>query len=314
MRQEVPVRKRRDALVPVNFAGRTGHLYVHVVPGGTPFLCPRPLMEKFGLVIDFGQKRLQWSDGSWTQVRQTHQNGHYLLDLASDPRALRRELRQPTFVDIPDHLTGTESLLEIGESTGDFSQVPKDRGQNELQKPLQGGRVRSILYAIDKAAGQLTRDLKSSRKPLVRRRKCWEVFAGLGLVSHHLRQLGTEVHSFNLETGWDLSDTDAQRSFYQLMDSEAPDEIWLSAPCGPWSPVHSLNVHTMAGRRALDDKRRWHHDRLLAFTRVVFNNSGRKARTRRTPEDCSQLVHPGIRRTSCEVHCRRGPVHVRLDD
>ena len=35
-------------VVPVNFAGRTGHLCVYALPGCTPFLFPRPLMEKFG--------------------------------------------------------------------------------------------------------------------------------------------------------------------------------------------------------------------------------------------------------------------------
>ena len=35
---------------------------MHILEGNTPFLFPRPLMEKFGLVVDYGRKRLQWSD------------------------------------------------------------------------------------------------------------------------------------------------------------------------------------------------------------------------------------------------------------
>ena len=72
------------AVLPVNFAGRTGHLQVHVLEGNTPFLFPRPLMEKFGLVVDYGRKRLHWNDTQWTNVHQHGGKGHYLLDLAED--------------------------------------------------------------------------------------------------------------------------------------------------------------------------------------------------------------------------------------
>ena len=64
-------------IVPVNFAGKTGHLYVYVLPGCTPFLFPRPLMEKFGLIMDFGSKKIKWKDTAWTDVSQKNQNGHY---------------------------------------------------------------------------------------------------------------------------------------------------------------------------------------------------------------------------------------------
>ena len=80
-------------VIPVNFADRTGQMYVHVLPGNTPFLFPRPLMEKFGLVVDYGRKRLQWGDWKWTPVRQKNNTGHYLLNLAEDLNTLRTNLR-----------------------------------------------------------------------------------------------------------------------------------------------------------------------------------------------------------------------------
>ena len=82
-------------VLPVNFAGRTGHLQVYVLEGNTPFLFPRPLMERFKLVIDYGRKLVQWSSSEWARVRQRDGKGHYLLDLAEDPVALRRNLRRP---------------------------------------------------------------------------------------------------------------------------------------------------------------------------------------------------------------------------
>ncbi len=48
------------------------------LPGNTPLLVPRPLMEHFGLVVDFGSNRLQW-DKVWAPVRESSGGGHYLL-------------------------------------------------------------------------------------------------------------------------------------------------------------------------------------------------------------------------------------------
>ena len=105
------------AIVPVNFAGRTGHLYVHILPGGTPFLFPRPLMDKFGLIVDFGRKRLSWTDTDWTEVRQKDCRGHYLLHLAQDVDHLKAHVDRPQFSYIPDYVT--DIMLEIDLSMED---------------------------------------------------------------------------------------------------------------------------------------------------------------------------------------------------
>ena len=75
---------KEATIVPANFAGKTGYLHVCVLEGSTPFLFPRPLMEKFGLVIDYGKKRIQWDQNQWTRVHQRKKGGHYLLDLAEN--------------------------------------------------------------------------------------------------------------------------------------------------------------------------------------------------------------------------------------
>ncbi len=86
--------RNTSTVIPVNFAGKTGHLHVYVLPGNTPFSSPRPLMEKFGLVVDFGRTRLLWGERRWAKVQQRNAGGHYLLDLAEDPLSVRRELRE----------------------------------------------------------------------------------------------------------------------------------------------------------------------------------------------------------------------------
>ena len=54
-------------------------------------------MEHFGLVFEFGKKRLQWGK-VWAPVRQRSGGGRSLLDLREDQPSLRRELRKPAFV------------------------------------------------------------------------------------------------------------------------------------------------------------------------------------------------------------------------
>ena len=188
-----------STVIPVNFAGKTGHLHVYVLPGNTPFLFPRPLMEKFGLVVDFGRKRLQWDEHRWTQVRQRSSGGHYLLDLAEDPTSLRRELRKPSFVYAPDDLQRNGNLLEVGDATGHMDDEEPE--YTDHTKNLPTNKVRSICYAAESAATKVTKQLKHATKPLVRKRKCWEVYVGLGLVSYYLRLNCVEVKQFVCKGG-----------------------------------------------------------------------------------------------------------------
>ena len=44
------------AHLPVCFKGRRGTLLAYIVPGDTPLLFPRPLLELFGVKIDFSKK------------------------------------------------------------------------------------------------------------------------------------------------------------------------------------------------------------------------------------------------------------------
>jgi hypothetical protein len=107
-------------VIPVNFAGRTGHLhvYVYVLLGNTPLLFPRPLMEHFGMLVDFGKKRLQW-DKVWAPVRQRSGGVHYLLDLCKDPSSVGRGLRKLAFAHAPAELSRQGCFLELEDATSD---------------------------------------------------------------------------------------------------------------------------------------------------------------------------------------------------
>lgn len=290
-------------LIPVNFAGRTGHLHVHVLEGNTPFLFPRPLMEKFGLVVDYGRKRLQWDASSWATVRQKKAGGHYLLNLAEDPIAMRKEIRHPTFKNLPDEVMSMDHVLDIEEATGHVSDHNDGDDKNHL-KDLPNGRMRGMYYAVDQQNASLQRELKASTKPLTRRRRCWEVFVGVGLVSQYLRQAGTEVKTFSLQNGWDLTDRHEQRVFLDMMDHEEPDDVWISPMCGPWSSLQELNSLTDDARWELEQKRKWHESHVLNFSSTVFNKqvqAGRYAHLEHPKSARSWRTRP-FRRLMAKFH------------
>jgi hypothetical protein len=121
-------------------------------------------MKKFGLVVDFGRKRLQWDERRWTQARQQNAGGHYLLDLAGDPSSFRREILKPSFVYAPDDLRQSpyDSLSEIGEATGHAREEKPDHPNDTTTKTLAPIKVRNICYTAENTATNVAKELKST--------------------------------------------------------------------------------------------------------------------------------------------------------
>ena len=140
------------------------------------------------------------------------------MDLVDDPVALRRRLRRPDFVYVPEGTAQKSTLLEVGESTGDVEQESILEGEEEaLRKRLAPQTIRSLIYSVQKAQSELDVMLVAARKPLTRRRRCWEVFVGCGRVSEKLREVGCEVEQIGLENDWHLTDPEHQAAFLRKM-------------------------------------------------------------------------------------------------
>mgnify|MGYP000361861405 CR=1 FL=1 len=76
-------------LIPTAFGNQKGEI-LYGLPGWTPFLFSRPLMEELQLCVDYGKKIMRWGADRWMPVTQHQKNGHYVLDLLQDPSCLRR--------------------------------------------------------------------------------------------------------------------------------------------------------------------------------------------------------------------------------
>ena len=157
-------------------------------------------MEHFGMVVDFGNKRLQW-DKVWAPVKKSSGGGHFLLDLCEDPSNMRRELRKPAFAHAPAELSKQGWLLELEDATGDpttTTTTDDTTTTDKYSKDLAPKVVRNIMYAVDQATATVTRTLQAARKPLSWCRRCWEVYVGIGLASHSVRLCCVEVRQFGL--------------------------------------------------------------------------------------------------------------------
>jgi len=162
--------------------------------------------------------------------------------------------------------------MEVGLSTGEpDEEEPESENAPSDWKEMFYSTARKLCNAVQTTNTKATLQIRNARKTLNRRRRCWEVYVGIGLVSKHLRALGVEVTSFGLETGWDLTDTDHQKEFLRMMDTDEPDEIRLSPMCGPWSQVQELNNLTPESKESLRRERAYHHTKVLTFAKTVFN-------------------------------------------
>ena len=92
-----------------------------------------------------------------------------------------------------------------------------------------------------------------------RRRVIWEVYAGRGRVASVAESLGAEVEVFSLDTGWDFDQPDHRKLFLERLDSEIPDEVWLSPTCKLWSRMQTLTARTPEQQEHLQSLREWHH-------------------------------------------------------
>ncbi len=126
----------------------------------------------------------------WAPVRQRSGGGHYLLDLCEDPASVRRELRKPAFVHGPAELSRQGCLLEMEDAAGDpttITTTDDTTTTDKYSKDLAPKVVGNIMCAVDQATALATRILQAARKPLNKRRCCWEVYVGIGLALHYLR-------------------------------------------------------------------------------------------------------------------------------
>ena len=191
---------RWQARVPVFFNHAYGYITGFLIPGETPMLMGRPVLENLGLTINFQKKLMMWDNAPWQEIT-IGRHGEYLLPLTSDFRP--EMLSQPPSFDLvlaDSALTDTEEPYTVNLKTYmNVEGVSQDSGHSSgadgSKKVILKDWKRldnSLNYHERQLQAMVTAELHSGPRP----RLIWEIYAGASRVSEIAQSLGCKVEMF----------------------------------------------------------------------------------------------------------------------
>ena len=254
--------------------GQFGTIQCYLVPGNTPMLMGRPVIEALHMGIDFSQKRIRFGRSPWTSVL-VGSHGEYLLSLTTgmeevpDPTKALFSLRiaEETpgshlhFEDFNklEHVFQAEDVVLLGcelQSPLAFIDMPFEPWRLSWSRhliPPKPTSLRSfaILLIIDESSGR-------------------SIYCGKARTGHIAEELGMKVERFSLDNGWDFNLISHQQQLPQRLDEEEPDEVLVAPECRLWSRMQTLACRTPAQQEALKARREHHHRRHLCFAKRIY--------------------------------------------
>eukprot|EP00435_Cladocopium_sp_Y103_P011780 s1452_g3.t1 len=189
--------------MPMFVNGRFGYAQVFLVPGETPMLCGRPIIQQLGISLDFSTERIRYGDGLWTpSLMGIH--GEYLLPLCADFEIYHDtlephfdlQLATPGEVDMNpwsfDEFNNKETIFTANEEP-----EPVTPGTLKCQRHLLNTLDTKLVEEIGKHHSYLTSELHQPPQG----RTIWEVYAGKGRLSQVAESMGGIVTTFSLKLG-----------------------------------------------------------------------------------------------------------------
>ena len=231
------LRSSVDVTFPVKVAGRDVELTASIIPGHTPLLVARPVLERWKMVQDFAAGKIKMMDQEeWTVPLRTA-NGHYLIEL------LPAGCEQVLYEGVPDDsYTDTPMILEPGEYPDDMPRETEFEDMSIDQAELEAA-LQSAYDAVHFA--------QESRPKIF-----WELFVDAGNLSQEIaRHLGTQVSTFSLPE-WDFDKSEIQEGFITLMRKIGPSHLWMAASCTKWSPMQAIDQRTEEQAQKLLEERK----------------------------------------------------------
>ena len=111
----------------------------------------------------------------------------------------------------------------------------------------------------------MARDGSRAKTPVI-----WEVYVGAGRLSTEVSKLGAHVERFGLNEGWDFSLSTHRRAFLHKIDTDEPDEIFMSPKCTLWSPMQNINIKCAADAADLEERREIDHGTHLSMCHKAY--------------------------------------------
>ena len=297
--------------LPVNVGGVFGRLQVFVIPGDTPFLLGRPILKHFKIQIDYAADKISIDGGKWTSTVKGKRE-EYLLDL----HCPQDDWDQPwTFdlmtdetisnftyepdadtINLEEYLTTTQLPPPEFTFTTDDNLIeldpynPQPQSSHQLHLDLEEDPTliyKPITNKLLKTMAMHQHSQRVSRKRIVDRilhfydrgvKQFWEVYAGQSNLSKAMSDLGYEITTFDITTGWNFEKAHHRREFFRLLRKVCPDFVWLAPPCTVWSPLQNLTQRTPEQEYALECERDYQEHVHLKFTDRVFEEQSDEGR------------------------------------
>ncbi|CAJ1372449.1 unnamed protein product [Effrenium voratum] len=260
--------------LPVFMAGYKGRIQTFIVEGGTPLLIGRPVLEALKVKIDYcrpmGEYLLRLDDGIEDAIHHDLTFDYMTNDVVTDVRQHLLQLYTmedyildtgrpgPILPEIAQHVDCTTTYNLPSDDAPDFNL------HEGVTEPVLGDIPNKIWRRLHKPDGK---------------KVFWEVYAGEGNLSRAMADRGWIVRTFDLPE-WDFTKSNCTKAFYQLLDEELPDAVWLAPPCKKWSRTQNINQRTAEHTELLHLDRAYEHTTNLKFTRRVYlcqQRGGRQA-------------------------------------
>ena len=171
---------RWSVLLPVFLDGRFGKIQMYLLPGHTPMLCGRPIIEALSMTMDFAGKHLKFGASPWFDaIIGAH--GEYLLSLTQDIGAIKYDVKHPDYelrtTDGCESSPVSCKLEEFNADAEEAADADDSPGYGSLKRPLL--KTAGILLETELNAWEayVTHELHPDSQPV--RRTLWEVYCGL---------------------------------------------------------------------------------------------------------------------------------------
>ena len=228
------VRSKVSVTIPVCVAKSWKELKLHVLPGETPLLLARPDLERWKVVVDYGNKMVR-VDGVAVKPAYTS-NGHYMLNIFDD---LQDVLNVEEFVAKKEDEDEDETTYVNSMVTDDVSDLECD-----VEVTLDEGVVEESIYSAVHNSEEHNRVLKF-----------WETYVDEGRLGQYLACIGdVQVSRFTLPD-WDFCDEEQRKEFRRLAELEEPHHVMVAPECRLWSPMQNLNYRTPERKEELQNLR-----------------------------------------------------------
>ena len=258
--------------MPVFVDGMFGKIQMYLLPGDTPMLCGRPIMEMLGMSMDFENRQIRFRANSWRPAT-IGAHGEYLQSLAPDDSMSMYDLTKPQFeLKVMEGVEGSTVPVKLDEFNSEehvFTSADQPKfGGRSLKKHFYKTAATLISTELNEVNAYVTKELHPVQKEPPR--VLWEVYCGQARTSAVAESLGMQTETFSIESGWDFELLEHQEAFLQKLEAEMPHEVLITPVCKLWSQMQNLACRTEEHKKVWIQLRQHDHDRHLMFARKVY--------------------------------------------